>query len=92
MVLILVVSLCPCLTCDQMAADDCCASEGASIGSACCVNEGSSRTEAPSTTALTVTSLAGVGHTVAIDAALPTTARAFRIPTRPAVARAILRI
>ncbi len=92
MVLSLVFALCPCLTCAQTAADDCCASDGPSINGACCVSDGGSRTAAPSTTVLIVASGSLAAHPVAIDATLPGAVRVLQVPTRPTVARAVLRI
>ena len=92
MVLSLVVTLCPCLTCAQMAADDCCASDGPSIGGACCMSEGGSRTAAPSPTVVGAPSGPAATHPVAIAAAMPSSFHPIKAPTRPVVARAVLRI
>jgi len=92
MVLSLVLALCPCLTCAQMAADDCCASDGPSVGAACCTQEGASGTAVPSPTVLVAASLSAVAQPMAIDAALPASIHGLKVPTRPVVARAILRI
>jgi len=92
MVLSLVVALCPCLTCAQTAADDCCASDGPSINGACCMSDGGSRTAAPSTTVLTVAPGSLTAQPMALDANLPVAVRVLKVPTRPTVARAVLRI
>lgn len=92
MVLSLVFALCPCLTCGPMAADDCCASDRPSINGACCVSDGGSRAAAPSTTVLTLASPSLSAQAVAIAAAMPAPADQLKVPTRPVVARAVLRI
>jgi len=88
----LVLALCPCLFCAQMAADDCCASDGTSIGGICCADDSGSRTAVPSTSVLVFASGFALAHPVAIDATAPATVFAYPIPTRPIVARAVLRI
>lgn len=92
MVLSLAFALCPCLVCAEMAADDCCASDGPSIGAVCCGGDSGSRTVVPSPTLLAVASGFGPAHPVIIDAAPLVPALAHSVPTRPVVARAVLRI
>jgi hypothetical protein len=75
-----------------MADDDCCASPRTSIGSACCVNDGSSNTPVPSATVLVAGATPAAAHPAAIDVSVPVPVHTFRVPTRPAVAHAILRI
>ena len=87
----LVLALCPCLVAAPVE-DDCCESPGTSMAGVCCEGDGGSGTTAPATTVLlaapdfvAVPAFAGV---------LPSSvsARVPLIPTRPAVARAVLRI
>jgi hypothetical protein len=92
MVLSLVFALCPCLVCAEMAGDDCCASDGPSISGMCCANESGSRTVVPSATVLAFDSGLAPAHPMAIDAATPVPIFVRPIPTRPIVARAVLRI
>lgn len=92
MVLSLVVALCPCLTCAQMAADDCCASEGTSIGAMCCAGDSGPRTAVPSPTVLVGASAFAPASPLTIDAAVFMPVLSHPLPTRPIVARAILRI
>lgn len=91
-VLSFIVALCPCLTCAQMAADDCCASEGTSIGALCCANDSGSRTVVPSITVLVGASAPAPASPLLVDAAVPVSVLSHPLPTRPIVARAILRI
>jgi hypothetical protein len=91
-VLSLVFALCPCLICPEMAADDCCASEGTSIGAMCCAGDSGSRTVVASATVLAVAPGLAPAHPMTIDAAVLVSLPALAIPTRPIVARAILRI
>jgi len=88
----LVFALCPCLVCPQMAADDCCASDGLSIGGMCCASDSGSRTAVPSATVLAVASAPAPAHPVTIDAAVPVSVFSHPLPTRPIIARAVLRI
>lgn len=92
MVLSLALALCPCLVCAEMAADDCCASEGLSISGTCCASDSGSRTVVPSGTVLAVAPGPAPAHPMTIDAALLVSVLAHPIPTRPIVARAVLRI
>jgi hypothetical protein len=92
LVLSLVVAMGPCLTCAQMADDDCCTSQGTSIGAACCVNDGSATPSVSSATALVFSPAPAVAHPVVIDEGVSASLPTFRVPTRPAVAHAILRI
>jgi len=92
MVLSLVLALCPCLVCAQMAADDCCASDGLSIGGLCCASASGSRTVAPSATVLAVASGPAPAHPMTNDAAVLVSVFSHPLPTRPTVARAVLRI
>ncbi len=88
----LVMALCPCLVCSEMAADDCCASEGVTISAMCCADDAGSRTVAP-TVAFTAFAPAALAHPVAIDPPTTTTpVFNLSIPNRPIVARAVLRI
>ncbi len=87
----LVLALCPCLVCSEMAADDCCASEGVTISSMCCADDAGSRTVAP-TVAFTAFAPAALAHPMAIDAAPAAPVLKPQIPNRPIVARAVLRI
>ena len=91
-VLSLVFALCPCLVCAQMAADDCCASDGPSIGGMCCANDSGSRTVVPSVTVLAGPSDVAPAHPMTIDAAVLVPVLSHPLPTRPIVARAVLRI
>ena len=92
MVLSLVLALCPCLTCAQMAADDCCASDGLSIGGMCCTSDSGSRTVVPAATVLAVSPGPAPAHPLTIDAAMLVSVFSHPLPTRPTVARAVLRI
>ena len=92
MVLSLVLALCPCLVFAQVTADDCCASDGPSIGEMCCANDSGSRTVVPSAAGLTSASGLVPAQPMAIDAAAPMPVCVHQIPTRPIVARAVLRI
>jgi len=91
-VLSLVFALCPCVVCAGMAADDCCASEGPSIGGMCCANDSGSRTVVPSAAVFAFASGLASGHPMAIDAAMLMPVLSHALPTRPIVARAVLRI
>jgi hypothetical protein len=75
-----------------MAADDCCASDGPSIGGMCCANDSASSTVVPSATVLGVASGLGPAHPMAIDTSAPVAVFVHSILTRPIVARAVLRI
>ena len=90
-VLSLVFALCPCLVCAQMTDDDCCASDGLTIGGICCPDDSGSRTVVPSAAVSAFTSGLASTHPVAIEAP-PTPVFAHPIPTRPNIARAVLRI
>lgn len=90
-VLSLVLALCPCLVCSQMAADDCCASEGVTISSMCCTDDAGSRTVVPAV-AFLACAPAALAQPLAIDAAPPAPVFNLSVPTRPIVARAVLRI
>ena len=92
MVFSVVFALCPCLTCAQMADDDCCASEGLSIGGMCCASDSGSRTVVPSATVLAFASGLAPAHPMTIDAAVLVPVLSHPLPTRPIVARAVLRI
>lgn len=91
-VLSFVLALCPCLVCAEMAADDCCVSDGPSIGGMCCSGDSGSRTVVPSATVLAFAPGLALAHPVVIDAASAAPAFVYPIPTRPIVARAVLRI
>ena len=91
-VLSLVFALCPCLVCAQMADDDCCASDGPSIGGMCCADDSGSRTVVPSAAVFAFASGFAAAHPMAIEAAAPAPVFVRPIPTRPIVARAVLRI
>ena len=91
-VLSLVMALCPCLVCAEMAADDCCASDGPSIGGMCCAGDSGSRTVVPSATVLVGASALAPASPVTIDAAVLVPVLSHPLPTRPIVARAVLRI
>lgn len=88
----LVFALCPCLTCARMAADDCCVSDGPSIEGMCCADDSSSRTVVPSATVLAVASGLAPGHPMTIHGAVLLPVLSHPLPTRPIVARAVLRI
>ena len=88
----LVFALCPCLVCAQMAADDCCASDGSTIGGMCCSNDSGSKTVVPSATVLAVASGLAPAHPMTIDAAVLVSVLSHPLPTRPIVARTVLRI
>jgi hypothetical protein len=92
MVLGLVFALCPCLPCAQMAADDCCASDGLSIGGMCCTDDSGSRTVVASATVLALAPGLASAHPMTFDPALLATVLSHPLPTRPVVARAVLRI
>ena len=92
MVLTLVFALCPCLVCAEMTADDCCASDGPSIGGMCCAGDSGSRTAVPSATVLAAAPGLAPAHPMTIDAAVFMSVLSHPIPTRPIVARAVLRI
>ncbi len=91
-VLSLVVALCPCLFCAQMANDDCCASDGPSISGMCCADDSGSRTVVPSAPVLAFAPGLAPAHPMAIDAAALAPVFMHSVPTRPVVARAVLRI
>jgi len=91
-VLSLVFALCPCLVCAQMASDDCCASDGPSIGGMCCADDSGSRTVVPSAAVFAFASGLAAAHPMTIEAAAPAPVFVRPIPTRPIVARAVLRI
>ena len=91
-VLSLVMTLCPCLVCAQMSADDCCASDGPTIAGVCCAEDGSARTAVPSTTVFVPAAATAATQATLIDMAVPMPVHALAIPDRPIVARAILRI
>jgi hypothetical protein len=91
-VLSLVFALCPCLVCAQLAPDDCCASDGLSIRGMCCSNDPGSRTVVPSATILLVAPGLAPAQPMAMDAAEAAAVFVHQIPTRPVVARAVLRI
>lgn len=88
----LVLALCPCLVCPRMAADDCCAADGVSMGGMCCADDSGSRTVVPSATALAVASGLAPGHPMTIHGAVLMPVLSHPLPTRPIVARAVLRI
>jgi hypothetical protein len=91
-VLSLVFALCPCLVCARVAADDCCAPDRLSIGGMCCASDSGSRTVVPSSTVLVGASDFAPAHPMTIGAALLVSVLSHPIPTRPIVARAVLRI
>lgn len=91
-VLSLVLALCPCLVCSQMAADDCCTSDGPTIAGTCCGDDSGSRSVVPSATVLAFAPGFALAHPVAVDTATPVLFFVRPIPTRPIVARAVLRI
>ena len=88
----LVLALCPCLVCAEMAVDDCCASDGPSISGMCCANDSGSRTVVPSGAVFAFASGPASVHPMAIDAAMLVSVLSHPLPTRPIVARAVLRI
>ncbi len=89
----LVLALCPCLTFAQPIEDDCCDSSGPSMSGLCCDENGSSRSTPPSATFLLASPDATSAPLVAWASALSFPAYLNHvIPTRPVVARAVLRI
>jgi hypothetical protein len=91
-VLSLVFALCPCLLCTPTTTEDCCASGEPSIRGMCCANDSGSRTVVPAAAGPSIASALTPAQPMAIDAAAPVPVFVHQIPTRPVVARAVLRI
>jgi len=87
----LVLALCPCLVSAAPVEDDCCESAGTSMAGVCCEDGGPGST-LPAPTVFVAAADFAVALPAAVAFPQPVSAHLSLIPTRPVVARAVLRI